>query len=412
VTAEPVFSPRVLVAWISAAVALFAVTLYFMGRSEVHGDLTGPSSFSRSAIGYAGIAEVLQRRGVAVVKSQYNSLDKLSAGSVLVIAEPQLAAQPDANLRKLLGADRVLLVLPKWYGPPSEEHPGWLSSIGERSVADAQRILRLVAPDATVSREQDAVVWTTNELGIAPSVDKKLQLIHGQILHPIVAGDSGMLIGEIAVRRRKIWVLSDPDIISNHGFARGGNAAVSLAMIEQLRGAAGKVVFDETVHGFLARPANPFQLLFSFPFVVATAQGVVAVALLLWATVARFGAPQSLPPPLSAGRSGLLQNIAGLIEFTGHQEVVLQRYVLETVRDVGRQLHAPRGISGNALVDWLRRVGSARGVTIDCGAAIQQIEAMPAGRRRNLPRLVQLARQIYQWRGEIIDGRVSHPRDH
>jgi hypothetical protein len=86
--------------------------------------------------------------------------------------------------------------------------------------------------------------------------------------------------------------------------------------------------------------------------------------------------------------------------------------VLEAVRDVGRQLHAPRGISGNALVAWLQRVGSARGVETDCGAVIRQIEDVPEGRRRNLSTLVRLARQIHQWKGEIIDGRVSHPRGH
>jgi hypothetical protein len=221
-----------------------------------------------------------------------------------------------------------------------------------------------------------------------------------------------MLIGEIIRGGRRIWVLSDPDIIANQGFGRGNNAALAVAAINRLRGANGSVIFDETVHGFLARPASPFLLLFRFPFVVATIQGLLALALLLWATLARFGAPQSLPPPLSAGRSGLLQNVASLIEFTGHQEKIIRRYVLETIRDVGRQLHAPRGISGNELLAWLVRVGSARGVETDCNAVIRQLEDLPEGRRRNLPSLVRLARQIHQWKGEIIDGRVGHPRGH
>ena len=59
------------------------------------------------------------------------------------------------------------------------------------------------------------------------------------------------------------------------------------------------------------------------------------MALLLWATIERFGAPQPAPPAVSAGRLGLLQNIAKLLEFSGHQDVMIRRYVLETVRDVG-----------------------------------------------------------------------------
>src|SRR5262249_48367602 len=154
--------------------------------------------------------------------------------------------------------------------------------------------------------------------------------------------DRGMLVGELTERNRKIWVLSDPDVISNHGLARDGNAALAVALITRLRGANGNVVFDETIHRYSTLASSPFLLRFPFPFLVATMQGLIAIALLLWATMARFGAPQSVPPPLSAGRAGLLQNMAKLIEFTGHQQVMIRRYVLETVRDVARQLHAPR----------------------------------------------------------------------
>jgi hypothetical protein len=410
---EPIFPLRVLIGWICAAVVLFAVTLYFMASGESSGgDRTGPSTFSRSAIGYAGIAEVLQQQGLAVVKSQYDSLAKVSPGSVVVIAEPRTNAASESSIRTLLKANAILLVLPKWAGEPSEDHSGWLGSLGERPMAEAAWTLKLVAPKAEVARQRTKVSWTINALGIAPSIDQPIQLIKGAPLRPIIAAPEGMLIGEIVQGNRRIWVLSDPDVIANQGFGRDTNAALSVAIFKRLRGPSGSVIFDETVHGFLTRPASPFLLLFRFPFVVATIQGLIAVALLLWATLGRFGAPQSLPPPLNAGRSGLLQNMASLIEFTGHQETIIRRYVLETVREVGRQLHAPRGISGNALVAWLQRVGSARGVETDCGAVIRQIEDMPEGRRRNLSTLVRLARQIHQWKGEIIDGRVSHPRGH
>jgi hypothetical protein len=234
-------------------------------------------------------------------------------------------------------------------------------------------------------------------------------------------------------------VLSDPDVIANHGLARPSNAALAVAIINRLREVAssasatgprekatdaGKVVFDETMHGYVAKPLSPFFLLFSFPFVVATAQAGIAVALLLWATMARFGAPQSVPAPLSAGRGGLLQNMAKLIEFTGHQPVMVARYVRETVREVSRALHAPRELSGPALIAWLQRVGGARGVDIDCGALIEEAGRLaPAAwvsggeeprraaqgtrtGRRDAAALVRLARDTHRWKGEILDGRA------
>jgi len=412
-TGESAFSPRLLIAWIAGAVVVFAISLYFMGGGELGGpDTVGPSTFSRSAIGHEGIADVLQQLSIPVVKSRAGSLDKLSPGSVLVIAEPTHTAGVEGTVHELLKAKTILLVLPKWIGLPSEQKPGWLSKAGEGPLGDARWALNLVAPRGEVVRERDSVIWTTNALEIAPSLDAPTQLVRGDRLRPIIGGMQGMLIGEISDRDHKIWVLADPDVIANHGIAKGSNAALAVAMIRNLASGDGGVVFDETVHGFVVRTASPFMLLFRFPFVVATAQVLIAAGLLLWATLGRFGAPQIVPPPLSAGREGLLQNMAKLVEFTGHQDVMVRRYVQETVRDVATQLHAPRELSGNGLIAWLQRVGLARGVTVDCEAVLLEAAEPGTARRRPAASLVRLARNIHQWRGEIIDGRARHPRSH
>jgi hypothetical protein len=420
---EPVFSRRLLVGWIVGAVVVFAISLYFMGGGELNGpDNVGPTTFSRSAIGHAGIADVLAQLAIPVVKSRSSSLEKLSPGSVLVIAEPRRNGQSEDAIRTLLKASTILLVLPKWTGEPSEQKAGWLREVGERPLLDAQWALNLIAPRGEVVREKGAVQWTTNALHITPAADLPVQLVKGDRLLPIVGAAQGMLVGEIRDRDRKIWVLADPDIIANHGLAREGNAASALALIDALRSRDGSVVFDETVHGFVVRPVSPFLLLFRFPFVVATAQGLLAIALLLWATLGRFGAPQAAPPALSAGREGLLANMAKLVEFTGHQDVMVKRYVRETVRDAAHQLHAPRelmgagvmsdGVMGAGLIAWLQRVGLARGVAIDCEAVLHQAAEPGTARRRNPSTLVRLARDIHQWKGEIVDGRSRHSGDH
>ncbi len=412
---EPVFSRRLLMGWIMGAVVVFALSLYFMGGGELSGpDSVGPSTFSRSAIGHAGIADVLTQLAIPVVKSRSSSLEKLSSGSVLVIAEPRRSGQSEDAIRTLLKASTILLVLPKWTGQPSEQKTGWLREVDERPVLDAQWTLGLVAPHGEVVREDGAVQWTTNALHITPALDLPTQLVRGDRLWPIIGAKQGMLVGEISDRNRKIWVLADPDVIANHGLAHEGNAALALALINALRSGDGSVVFDETVHGFVVRPASPFLLLFRFPFVVATVQGLLAIALLLWATLGRFGAPQTAPPALSAGREGLLANMAKLVEFTGHQDVVVKRYVQETVRDVATALHAPRelmggglvgpGLMGTGLIAWLQRVGLARGVAIDCGDLLRRAAEAGTDGRRNPAALVRLARDIHQWKGEIVDG--------
>lgn len=409
-TADAIFSGRLLVGWIAAAVLTLAVSLYFMSMSDQGNATVGASAYSRSAIGYAGIADVLRQLDIPVVKSRGDSLGELTPGSVLVLAEPLPGGKTEETMRALLKADTVLLVLPKWSGQPSQHKSAWL---GEASLLDTQIAawaLHLVAPQADVL-DVNYAAWTTNTLKLPPDVETPIRLIKGDRLQPIIANPSGMLLGQLTSRNRKIWVLSDPDVISNHGLARAGNAALAVALIERLRSGSGNVVFDETIHGFANATANPLLLLFRFPFVMATIQAMIAIALLLWATFGRFGTPQPAPQAISAGRQGLLENVAKLIEFTGHQEVMVKRYVLETLRDVGRELHAPRGLSTAALIGWLQRVSTARGVEVDGTAIVKEAAALEDGRRYNPATLVRLARQIHRWKGEVIDGRSRHPRD-
>jgi hypothetical protein len=409
---EPVFSRRLLIGWVGAAVAMFAISLYFMGRESQPGaDAVGPSTFSRSAIGHAGVADTLQRLGVPVVKSRNNSADKLGKDGVLLIAEPRPTAVSEPALRALLDARAVLLVLPKWTGRASETTPGWLGTAAEKPLGEAQWVLDLVASGSKVVREREAPAWTTDLLRRKPHLETPVQLMRSDAMRPIVAGAAGILVGELN-RNRAIWVLADPDVIANHGIGQVDNAALALAIIDRLRGRNGIVVFDETIHGYQAQPANPLALLMQFPFVVATVQVVAALALLMWATMARFGAPQSAPPPLSAGRQGLLQNVAQLITFAGHQQVMVRRYVQETVRETAHQLHAPRGLSGGPLAAWLTRVGEARGVSVDCAAIVGEVESLADRRRADLSPLVRLARDIHRWRREIVDGRPRHSRGH
>src|ERR1043166_2616343 len=296
---EPIFSRRYLPGWIGPAVATFAASLYFMGRpGEPGADAVGPSTYSRSAIGHVGIADTLQRLGLPVIKSRNNSADKLGKDGVLVLAEPRANAVNEPAMRALLDARAVVLVLPKWTGRASQTTPGWLAKAEEKPPSQAQWVLNLVAGGEVV-REREMPVWQTNLLARKPHPATPVQLMRSDGMRPIVAAPAGMLVGELN-RNRSIWVLADPDVIANHGIGEAENAAFTLAIINRLRGRNGPVVFDATIHGYRERPTNPLALMVQFPFVVATAQVAVALVLLLWATLARFGAAQSAPPPLSA----------------------------------------------------------------------------------------------------------------
>jgi hypothetical protein len=398
--AGSLFSPRVLVIWVAVAALLFAATILFMmfGSPERP---TGASAFSHSAIGYAGIADVMHRLGAPVMKSRGGSLAKLDNHGVLIVAEPMPSISPQ-QLRSLLTAKTVLLVLPKWMGQPSEKVPGWIDDSSLVSEDNVRSVARIAVPGTDIARLDAAPAWTTNTIGPAPVIGEKPQLIKSNRLRPVVGSADGMLVGELTNNQRRLWILADPDVLQNHGLAK--NAAFDAALIDALRASEGNVVFDETVHGFTEQPASPFRMLFEWPFVLATIQGLVAIALLLWATMGRFGLPLTAPIALPSGKTRLIENTAKLFALARYQPVIIRRYVYAMIRDAGRALHAPPGLSDSTLIAWLQRTGQARDVKVDCATVLSAASELGSGSQGSATAMAALARDIFRWKQEIVDG--------
>ncbi len=406
-TAGGAISTRVVAIWIAAAILLGVATVYLSLYGTPTISTVGPSTYSRSAIGYAGIADVMRRLGSRVVKSRNDSVGKLDPGGVLVVAEPAQST-PAQQLGSLLSAHTVLLVLPKWAGAPSLTRAGWIDNVRLLSDSVPAGVMRDLVPGVQIVRDPPLRPWSRNDLGIVPVIVDTPQLIKSNRLRPVVGSDSGMLIGELRSGRRRIWILSDPDVMDNRGIADPDNAAFSVAMIDALRSADGNVVFDEVVHGLLEQPGSAFRILFEFPFVMATIQGAIAIALLLWATVPRFGAPQSPPPPLRSGKGSLIVSTAKLFDRLRHSGIIVQRYVRATILEVARQLHAPAGLSEADLVEWLRRSAQRRAVDIDCGVVLRKANDIADGRAVDSP--AALAGDIFRWKREIVDGIAGYSR--
>jgi hypothetical protein len=408
---QPVFSRKVLFAWITGVALAFACSLYFMGASEDSSDdAPAASVFSRSALGYAGIADILEKLGDTVVRSEGDAPARPAGRSVSIIAEPQFGIARSGALHALAAAETVLLILPKWRGQPNSAHRGWIKDADLVPEFDAIVTLSLGVDNAKLVRQTAVELWTKNALGVSPEIAEPVQLIQSGNLTPVVAGADGILVGELRTAKRRLWILSDPDVLSNHGIGVKDNAAFGVALLDRLRGPDGAVVFEdvEGLPGHAAKaaliPSSLLKLPFDAHFLPATLQAGVALALLLWAAVLRFGAPLPAPPPLDAGKRGLIQNAARLVAFAGYQRVMARRYVEATIREVGRRIHAPRGLADAGLVDWLGRIGKARGVEHDGVAIYAQAQRLDQGRRGDPAPLMAMLRDIHRWKREMIDG--------
>lgn len=410
------FSRKTLVIFIASAAILFALSilLHAYDTSPVStgggqsGSRYGANSYSVSAVGHAGLYDMLRRLDIPVVRGTGNTLATVGTNGVLVAAEPDLAHFDDEDGVKLLRAQRVLLVLPKWRAIQDAGRPAWISEKWPASLQSARQTLALLDGRGDVLRTEWPAEWTVNSIGAAPTGDGVVQLVRSANLRSLVGTDEGMLLGEMRIRGRSVFVLADPDVMANSGIVKGDNAAFMVQVVETLRksghDANGPVVFDETLHGFAQAEGSLVQLAFRFPFVLVIALLAAGAGVLLLAASGRFGAPRPVKPPLDFGKAGLLDNSARLLDYSGHHAVVLKNFIRMTVLSAAGSLHAPSGKTEEELAAWLDRIGKARGVTLSCAEILHTTATIKTSNDRSIARLFQYAGDIYRWKGEILHG--------
>ena len=412
------FSGPALILLLSCAVALFAASALLEGYGEgsaAGGKKAGPGAYSVSALGYAGFYDTLRRLERPVVRSAGRARAMAGQRGLLIVAEPDIFALPHEYIASLADMPRLLLVLPKRHGERDSARPEWIARAIPVPVDYAQQTLALVAGDGSIARGDWPVAWKINELGVTPSGSGWVQLARSKGMRPVVGNDDGMLVGELRHGDDIVWVLSDPDLMANHGLGKGDNAAFMVALVDRLgsldnSGGNGPIVFDETAHGFQEAESSPVALLFRFPFVIVTALLCVSALLFARAGASRFGAPRTPPPETDFGKSRLIGNGARLLDYAGHHALVLERYARMTVRSAAVALRAPSGLSEDELARWLDRVGKARGVKDSCADILHTVDTIIAGDAKNLSGLFACARNIHRWKGELLHGASAHRR--
>ena len=411
---EPLFRRQTAI-WLMAF-GLFAFLIVIALR-EAAPDLetlrsAGADSFSRSAIGQGAFVETLERLGVPVDIGRFRTVRSTRPEDLLVVAVPPDAASLgdviDALERYPESASALLLVLPKWQGRRDRNQPRWLSVmelLPERRVVPTLRRVTRAAfgiNDGDIARPESAD-WTVSAFGpVKPDIDRP-QLLTDSNLQTVVGGAAGALIARGRIAGRQFWLLSDPDLLDNQGLGRGDNAVLATRLIEIALPAGGRVVIDETVHGF-ERPPSLWRALLDLPFLPATLAGAVAVAALAWAASRRFGAPLGSPQTPRGGKRRLIASSGNLLLRGGHGGAALAAYAVTLARDVEQRLHLPAGLDDAARDAWLSRLGAVRKATADGPALLRKAAKLGARRRPNAAQLTATALELQQWRREMIDG--------
>ncbi len=393
-----------------ASLALFFVLL-LVGLNPEPTTSLGADGYSVSGLGHSGLLALLEERGVPVLSSRWDSAARAREGTSLVIAEP------DPDLTRVAGrkpledmvreARRVLLVAPKRLpGPAAPERPRWMQGQTPLAIDEVERVfedwdLQLTRPAAGV----EALDWQADERWPTPTLVDPPQLFEPyESLVPLISTSAGVLLGRLEMPRQDhvLLVLSDPDILANHGLVLGENAALALALIEELRGGQGGVVLDETWHGHLASNSAA-RLLLRPPLGYVTASLALLALLALWAGAVRFGGARPPAPLLKPGKAFLVENTADLLRAGGHSDHVLRRYFEAAERETSERLHAARA-EPRAAREAVEALAHARGLP-GPRALHDEVERAAEAGRNDARAIVAAGERIHRWKEELTHGR-------
>jgi hypothetical protein len=358
---RPTFTSRS-VAWMLGVgtLAFLALVALATFQPELQGGQDGGAhALSRSAVGFAGLVQLMKDTGAPVVIAR-GPLRSSEGRAGLVIQTPPAGADMAKARPDLAGRIR-LIVLDKWIAPPDPLHPGWVTRGGlqpadrvERLTTQARAQVRLARRGASGSLSLAGLVPPDSPTVLDP-IDR-LQTVEGLAnAEPLIRDETGRpVFWRIGTN---IYVLTDPDFLNNQGLQSVRNARFSVALIDWLR-SGGPVVFDVTVNGF-SRARSILRVALGPPFLGATLCALAAALLMGFHAAARFGPAMRSERALALGKRTLVDNSALLIRLARREHRMGGRYAALIRRAAIKGLALGREADPNAADAALDRLAGA-----------------------------------------------------
>jgi hypothetical protein len=398
--AEPgAFSARTVIALLVAGAFAFSALMVLSAYApDLRGGGDGGAhALSRSAVGFSGIVRLLGALGDPVMISRDAQARKTSTS--LLVLTPGPRSDP-GELYALTAAGPTLVVLPKWAAAPDPDRPGWVRALG---LLDAEPTARLLAKRfGTVRIARDAGAARVRLSGLAggeavTGLVEQLQTVDGPGLVPVVRDARGRAVLARA-GASDLYLLSDPDLIDTHGLKDLATARAGTALVLSLRRGEGPIVFDVTLDGF-KRSRNLLKLALQPPFLGATLCLAAAALLMALQALTRFGPPRRPGRAIALGKQALADNSAALIRLARREPKMAGRYLDLTRAAVAKALGVAR-LGEDELTALLDRQAERAGAGGRLAALGAEAEAV-----RDRAGLMRLARDLYQWRTEMIGER-------
>jgi hypothetical protein len=179
------------------------------------------------------------------------------------------------------------------------------------------------------------------------------QTVAGSGCKPIIGTADSMLLGDCRGRgRAKFWLLTDPDLVSNHGLAHAGNGQLALAMVREFGGPASVIVDASTRRWVVDRdPFNAsyerrwddFTRMFTWPFTMIWIGFVAMGALVLWRAIVRYGPlTRFYADEPQAAKTVSIWAKARLLRLANHDEALLKSHIRARLQTLAADLLGPQ----------------------------------------------------------------------
>jgi hypothetical protein len=394
---QPLFSRRAAALMVLIGVFAFSALVVLLSyapdlRSSDNGQ---PHALSRSAIGYAGLVELLKLDGQPVVISRAHLTPDHRLGVLVATPGPDTAKKA---VQALGFGGPVLVIAPKWFAGLDPFHKGW---VAKAEIIDTKEFsppaLMAQGVQRRAGQSQPVLYGRSGAfqgavLALGPI--ERFQTFAPPDWVPLLVDDKG---APVLSRDPKtsIYLLSDPDIVNTHGLKDVRNAIAADRIVRGLKAGDGPVIFDVTLNG-LARERSVLRLLFDPPFLAVTLCVFAAACLAGYQAACRFGAVRRAGRVFALGKEALADNTAALIRLARREHRMGARYADLTRAVAAKAVAAPRELSGDALTQFLDRMGRQRGATDNLTELTALAAAAP-----DRERLASVAQRLFRWRLEM-----------
>ncbi|BDI61983.1 DUF4350 domain-containing protein [Qipengyuania nanhaisediminis] len=332
-------------------VSFFAM-LYFLAVGDTgERQSGGPAHAAADGLnGYSALSLLLEEAGYPVALSRAES--GLETSGLLIITPPPYADSEE--LAGLLEARQrfgpTIVIFPKWSASrpsavPDEARENvrndWVRLTGAYALDWTGEMAAPFAFEHKVEELEDngsiAVRGLGHEIGLPTATVAHALGVEAHDM--VMRDDAGRVLAfhiahdrEREGSRHRVTFVAEPDLLNNYALSDEARAAAALSLMREAGlGVMERVTFDLTLNG-LGDTTNLLTLALRPPFLAATLCLILAMVIVGWRALVRFGPPATGEKDLAFGKSLLVRNGAGLIVRARRLGLLKEPYIAMSAR--------------------------------------------------------------------------------